>query len=271
MKDEFMKKGAHLRGGAVHAFRMPLYAYCERMRGYFYGFDSVVLCSGCYGHTFSGPVYGLMMKAVYIKGRSDISPEQRAALDADVVAHLAPGSGLLHMIKGFTGDKGHVLPDTSSAGYAHDLHAPADGKDRLLRGENLFHKPDLKQIYSNVSLSVSVFRFFSKEQRCDVPASTEQESITEPDIFFEDMVAADQRKDNRYASGVADRLNVGIGYKLAVFRKTAHDDSDNRFHSALLYGLKISLYSVILDIKACQNSSLLKAYVKNWKAIHGKI
>lgn len=71
-----MKKGAHLRGGAVHAFRVPLHAHCEGMGGYFYGFDSVVFCSGSYGYTFSGSVNSLMMKAVYIKGRSDISPEQ---------------------------------------------------------------------------------------------------------------------------------------------------------------------------------------------------
>lgn len=229
-----MEEGSHFRGGAVHAFWMPLHAYCERVGGNFYGFDGVVFCSGCYGHAFPGFVYSLMMKTVYIKGRSDISPEQRAAFRADVVTYFIPGSGLLHMIKSFAWNKGHILPDTSAAGYAHDLHAPADGKDWFFRGKNLFHKSDLEQIDRNISSAVPVFWLFAEKERRDVSASAEQESVEQPDIFLQDMVAADQRQDDRDAFSVADRLNVWIGHELPVFRKTAHDDSDNRFHSELL-------------------------------------
>ena len=66
MGDKFMKKISHFPGGAVHALGMPLYAEGKRMRVQFDRLDGSVLGAGGYRHTFSGEIYCLVVKTVYI-------------------------------------------------------------------------------------------------------------------------------------------------------------------------------------------------------------
>ena len=93
-----MKKIPHFPGGTVHAFRVPLYADGKRVGIQLNGFDGAVLRPGAYGHSFSGQVHSLVVKAVYIEAGTGVLLQPAAPLDSDTVTYLAPAGGLLHVV-----------------------------------------------------------------------------------------------------------------------------------------------------------------------------
>ena len=139
-----MKKFPHFGRMAVHTFGMPLHADSKRMILYLDCLDCIILRACADNYILSGRVDGLMVKTVYKKTGTDILSEAASAFGADPVADLAAGCGLLHMIKRFSGNERHVLPDCTSAGDAQDLHSPADSKDGFAGFQYTLHKTNLK-------------------------------------------------------------------------------------------------------------------------------
>ena len=118
MRDEFMKEIPHFPGGAVHAFRMPLYADGKRVGVQFDRFDRTVLCMCADRDAFAGEIHCLVVEAVYIQAGAGVLPQPAPALDTDAVADFAAACRLLHMVQDFPRDQRHILPDRASAGHA---------------------------------------------------------------------------------------------------------------------------------------------------------
>ena len=176
--DKFMKKIPHFPGGSIHALRMPLYADGKRVRVQFDRLDGSVLGAGAYGHAFAGEINCLVMETVHIETGACVLFQPAPSLDADLVADFTAAGRLLHMVQDLSGDQGHVLPDRAAAGYTQDLHSPANGKDRFPGHKDSLHKSDLKQVHSDIRLSIPFHRLFAKEKGGDVFPAAEKEAVT---------------------------------------------------------------------------------------------
>ena len=139
------------------------------------------------------------------------------------------------MIQDFSGDQRHVLPDGAAASHIQDLHSPADGEYRLPGSEDPLHKTDLKEIYRNIRLSVSFPRFFPEQERSDIIAAAEEESVAESCILVQQMIAAYKGQDDGNSLCVPDGLDIRIGDKVSVLRKASGDYTDSGFHMKLLF------------------------------------
>ena len=127
--------------------------------------------------SISDLIQSLMMVAVDIQSASDILFQPCVRADCDLMTDLIPGKGLLHMIQMFSRTEGKILINTSAAGDIEYLHAPADGKKRFFRLQQLFHKANLKKIQSDVGFSVSILWFLSEKKRCNIVSTAEKKSV----------------------------------------------------------------------------------------------
>ena len=62
------------------------------------------------------------------------------------MTEITPKPGSLHVVEDRLFSEGQVLEKFSAAGGIHDLHAPADGKDRFRHSEDIFQEKDLKYV-----------------------------------------------------------------------------------------------------------------------------
>ena len=176
-QDKTAEQFPHFRGGAVHTFRMPLYADGKRVGRHFDSFYRAVGCGCADDQSISDLIQSLMMVAVDIQSASDILFQPCVRADCDLMTDLIPGKGLLHMIQMFSRTEGKILINTSAAGDIEYLHAPADGKKRFFRLQQLFHKANLKKIQSDVGFSVSILWFLSEKKRCNIVSTAEKKSV----------------------------------------------------------------------------------------------
>ena len=189
---------------------------------------------GSYGYALPGGVDGLVMETVDQKRGTCAMADQTPPFCADPMADVAAGRRMLHMIDGVSGDQGQILPDGSSACYTEHLHPSADGQYRFAGGQYFLHQTNLKKVYSNACLSISLPGFLPKEQRRDISAPAEEKAGTKGNVLIQQSIASDQGKKQGKSSGIPDRLDIGIGDKLAVVHKTAYNNADSWLHNLLL-------------------------------------
>ena len=68
------------------------------------------------------------------------------------MTEIAAETGSLHMVEDRLFPEGQILQKFPAAGGIHDLHAPADGKDRLCHSKDIFQEKDLKYVCFYVGL-----------------------------------------------------------------------------------------------------------------------
>lgn len=196
-------------------------------------FDDIVFGTGGDFQSFARQADCLVVKAVYISGFPEKAPETALFFCPDPVAYVAAGGTVLSVVKYFAGDQGEILPYCSAAGCVEYLHPPADCEHRFRGGEDQAHKADLKEIKSDIGLSAAVFRLFSEEERGNITSAAEEETVAQCKILGEKLVASDKGEDEGEPSGIADRLDIRVGYILTAAVKTTYNNTDFRFHNIL--------------------------------------